>query len=151
MSPIPHAEEAHRLARLFHDRPDQLLTLLSGQLAVLKQQAHALMGLCGLVVTVTGFSGAHMVRAGSTPALLMVLGIAWVLVASVLCLRAMAQVRWVTKELTEDLRETAAAVIARRDQQHAVLSWSAACVACGLACYLAAVAVAALGAQVVPG
>jgi hypothetical protein len=50
-----------------------LLTLLAHQLAVVKTEAQVLTGLCSLVVTVTGFSGAHMIRSGSAAAWCMVL------------------------------------------------------------------------------
>ena len=149
--PLTNDQEARRLAALFADRPEQLLALLGTQLAVLKQHAQMLMGLCGLVITVTGFSGAHMIRSGSVSALLMVGGIAFVLVAAILCLRALTQIRWVTKDLADDLEHTAAAVIVRRDHQQALLSWAAWGVGIGLGFYLGAVAVAALGAQALPG
>ena len=142
-------EEARRLAKLFAGRPAELLSLLSNQLAVLKQHAQMLMGLCGLLITVTGFSGAHMVRSGTWAAGLMVLGITFVLVAAVLCLRALTQVRWVTKALQDDLELTARAIFQGRDRQHALLARAAMFVALGLASYLAAVAVAALRGEVV--
>lgn len=144
-------EEARRLNSLFDGRPAELLALLGNQLSVLKQHAQMLMGLCGLVITVTGFSGAHMVRSGSTAAALMVLGIGSVLVAALLCLRALTQVRWVTKSLSDNMLHTVMVVLERRDRQHALLSWAAIFVGLGLAAYLAAVAVAALGGQVRTG
>jgi hypothetical protein len=145
--PLPAEEEARRLTLLFGDNPAQILMLLSQQLAVLKQHAQMLIGLCGLPVT--GFSGAHMVRSGTLAASLMVAGIACVGVAAVLCLRALTQVRWVTKDLDADLRITATAVFLRRDRQTALLAWAALFVAVGLAAYLAAVAVAAWTGDVV--
>jgi hypothetical protein len=147
--PLPAEEEARRLTLLFGDNPAQILMLLSQQLAVLKQHAQMLIGLCGLLITVTGFSGAHMVRSGTLAASLMVAGIACVGVAAVLCLRALTQVRWVTKDLDADLRITATAVFLRRDRQTALLAWAALFVAVGLAAYLAAVAVAAWTGDVV--
>lgn len=57
-------DEAGHLVALFSTEPRSLVSLLSGQLSVLMSQAQMLMGLSGLVVTVTGFSGHDMVRAG---------------------------------------------------------------------------------------
>ena len=57
--------EAACLCKLYLEQPHMLLVLLSTQLGVLKQQAQTFMGLCGLAITVTGFSGAHMIRAGA--------------------------------------------------------------------------------------
>ncbi len=146
--PLTAEAEAQHLIRLFERDPAQILSLLGHQLAVLKQHAQMLMGLCGLLITVTGFSGAHMIRSGTLAAGLMVGGIAFVLVAALLCMWVLTQVRWVTKDLGEDLTRTATVVFRRRDRQQALLSWAALFVAAGLSAYLAAVAVAALCGEV---
>lgn len=136
-------EEARRLVGHLGTQPFQLLTYLSGQLSVLKSQAQMLLGLCGLAVTVTGFSGAHMIRAGSASAVTMVVGIGFVLAAATLCISTMGHIRWVTQDLSDDLTETARAVLERRDRQQARLQIASYLVAVGLAAYLSAVAIAA--------
>jgi uncharacterized membrane protein len=137
-------EEARRLHGLFGSRPSDLVAYLSQQIHTVKTYAQVLVGLCGLTVTVTGFSGAHMIRAGSLSASLMVAGIALVLVGLVVCIRTITILRWVSQDLREDLVQTAAIVIARRNRQQRWLSIAAAFVVGGLACYLGAVVVAAL-------
>jgi hypothetical protein len=137
-------EEAQRLHALFAEQPAHLVQFLSGQIATVKTYAQILVGLCGLTVTVTGFSGAHMIRAGSVSAGLMVGGIALVLVGLILCLRTITGLRWVSQELRDDLVEMAAIVIQRRNRKQRTLAVAAIFVAGGLICYLAAVSVAAL-------
>lgn len=137
-------EEARRLVAVFHGRPELLVGFLSGQLGVLKSQAQLLMGLGGLVVTVTGFSGHNMVRGGALSTIAMVLGIAQVVVAVVWTLRVTVRLRWVSQDLADDLEKTALAVILRRDQQSESLARSGMLIACGLACYLIAVVLAAV-------
>lgn len=138
------AEEARRLHTLFAPQPAQLVQYLGNQIATVKTYAQVLVGLCGLTITVTGFSGAHMIRSGSTAAVLMVAGIALVMLGLAMCLRTITALRWVSQELRDDLIETATIVIARRNQQQRAVSRAALCVGLGLACYLAAVSVAAL-------
>lgn len=137
-------EEARRLHALFATQPTQLVQFLSGQIATVKTYAQILVGLCGLTVTVTGFSGAHMIRSGSLAAGLMVAGIALVMIGLVVCIRTITALRWVSQELQDDLIETAVVVIERRNRQQGLLSLAAVFVAAGLGCYLAAVSVAAL-------
>ncbi len=137
-------EEARRLHALFAEQPAQLVQFLSGQIATVKTYAQILVGLCGLTVTVTGFSGAHMIRSGSISAGLMVAGIALVMIGLVVCIRTITALRWVSQELQDDLIETAVVVIERRNRQQHLLSLAAVFVAGGLGCYLAAVSVAAL-------
>jgi hypothetical protein len=137
-------EEARHLQRLFADQPIQLVQYLGHQIATVKTYAQVLIGLCGLTVTVTGFSGAHMIRAGSTAAALMVAGIALVMVGLVTCIRTITRLHWVSQDLRDDLRETLDTVLQRRNRQQRSLSIAAVFVAGGLGCYLAAVTVAAL-------
>lgn len=137
-------EEARRLRALYANRDTELVGLLSSQIATVKTYAQVLVGLCGLTITVTGFSGAHMIRAGSASALLMAIGIALVLVGLTSCIRTITQLRWVTQDLRDDLAETAAIVLARRNRQQRMVSLAAVFVISGLACYLAAVVVASL-------
>lgn len=139
-------EEARRVVELYAGQPARLIDLLSSQLAVLKGQAQVLMGLGGLVVTVTGFSGHNMVRGGALSTAAMLLGIGLVLVAVVLTLRTIFVLRWVTGDLTDDLVVTALSVIRRRDSQARALAWAGGLVAGGLASYLVAVVAAALAA-----
>jgi len=137
-------EEATRLRALYAGRDADLVTHLSGQLGTVKTYAQVLVGLCGLTITVTGFSGAHMIRAGSVSAGLMVTGIALVLVGLIVCIRTITRLRWVSQELRDDLVDTAIAVIHRRNRQQRILSIGAIFVVAGLAAYLGAVMVAAL-------
>lgn len=138
------SEEARRVCTLYAGRDVELVQHLSHQMATVKTYAQVLVGLSGLTVTVTGFSGAHMIRAGSVSAGLMVAGIALVLVGLVLCIRTITRLRWVTQELRDDLVETATLVIQRRNGQQRSLSVGAVFVVAGLGCYLAAVMVAAI-------
>ena len=129
---------------LFADQPVQLVLYLANQIATVKTYAQILVGLCGLTITVTGFSGAHMIQSGSTAALLMVSGIALVMVGLMVCIRTITKLRWVSQDLADDLLETTAVVIERRNRQQRQVSIASLFVAGGLACYLGAVSVAAL-------
>jgi len=133
--------EATRLAAALS--VPELLRFLADQLAVVKNQAQLLMGLCGLAITVTGFSGAHMIQAGPVSAGSMVVGIALILVGAVAVLRVLLRVRWVSQDLVDDAAATAASVIAHRDRQQRRLGGAGIFVALGLAAYLLSVALAA--------
>ncbi|MCA9520600.1 MAG: hypothetical protein KC609_06495 [Myxococcales bacterium] len=135
--------EATRLGRIFQGREEQLITLLANQLSVLKAKATSFLSLCGIAVTVTGFSGAHMIRAGHLSSAALVLGIFLILVAAVLSLRSLMAIRWVTQDLQDDLAQMAAQVIRRRNAQQHVLVLAGRFVAIGLGAYLVSVAIAA--------
>jgi hypothetical protein len=67
-----------------------------------------------------------------------------VMIGLVVCIRTITKLRWVSQELRDDLIETAVVVLERRNRQQRLVSIAALFVAGGLACYLAAVSVAAL-------
>lgn len=144
MSPAEVEEEARRLVELFGTSQRELILFLSGQLSVLKTQAQMLMGLSGLVVTVTGFSGHNMVRGGAWSTAAMVTGIVFVLLAVVLTLRVTMRLRWVSQDLDDDLELTARIVLRRRNAQQHQLSIAGVFVALGLAFYLGSVVLAAV-------
>lgn len=144
MSEANQLDEAERLIEVFEGRRPELLSFLSGQLSVLKTQASTMMGLAGLTITVTGFSGHHMVRAGAVSTAFMVAGVVGVLLAIVVTLRVMLRVRWMSQDLVgRDLLDTVRVTILRRDLQQRGLQIAGAFLAVGLAGYLISVIAAA--------
>ena len=137
----PQRREAERLMDIFSG--PELLEFLTGQLGVLKHQAQMLLGLCGLAITVTGFSGSHMIQAGRLSAVALVVGIGLILLGALGSLHSLMQVRWVSEELADDLVETAYVVIVRRNTQQRRLSVAGMFVAAGLGAYLVSVGLAA--------
>lgn len=136
--------EAQHLCALFQDQPHHLIQILANQFSVLKGQAQILMGLCSLTITVTGFSGAHIIRAGTPAALSMVCGIGLILVAIFFCLSVLMRLQWVTQELRENYHQMVTTIIQRRNDQQHRLFIAGVFVALGLSAYLFAVILAAV-------
>jgi hypothetical protein len=141
---VGSTDEAKELARLFDGRTVELAHVLSNQLAVLKGQAQMYVGLGGVCITVTGFSGHNMVNAGPLSAGAMIIGILLILVSIVITLRTLSSVHWVTQELGGNAEDLARRVIARRDAQQRSLSIAGVFIGTGLLFYLAAVLLAAV-------
>lgn len=143
--PIPTPlEEGENLVALLSESPASLITFLSGQLGVLKTQAQMIMGIAGLIITVTGFSGHHMVRGGTLSTIAMVVGIVFTLAGVIQTVRTLGKIRWVSQDLGGPLSEVAARIIARRNQEQRALTFSGAMVSVGLCAYLISVVLAAL-------
>jgi hypothetical protein len=119
------------------------VSFLSAQLAVLKGQAQTYLGIAGVCISVTGFSGHNMVNAGPLSAGSMIAGIALILGAIVIALRSIAAIRWVTQDLGGTPEQLAMRVIERRNAQQRVLGRAGALIGAGLAFYLCAVVLAA--------
>ena len=138
------ASEIKELARVYEDDQRGLLALLSGQLSVLKNQSQMLLGLSGLCITVTGFSGHNLVRSGPLGAITMAGGIGLILCGVVITLYAMAGLRWVTQDLASDVETTLQRVIPRRNAQQRALGLATGLAAVGFALYVVSVIYAAL-------
>lgn len=137
-------EQVRRLVALYDGAPRELVALLAGQFAVLKQQAQSILGISGLCITVTGFSGHNMVRAGPIPTGLMVAGVGVIFLAIVFSIRVLASIHWVSQDLSDPFEECVTRIVERRDRQQRTLVRGGVTVAVGLALYTAAVMLAAL-------
>lgn len=140
---MAEAREAEEVTAAF-ERTADLVSFLSGQLAVLRTQAQTFLGIAGICISVTGFAGHNMVNAGPLSAAAMVIGVAFILVAIVITLRCLSNVRWVTQDLGAGNLELTKRVIARRNLLQSSLHRGAVLIAVGLACYVIAVVLAAL-------
>lgn len=137
------AREAENLAAAF-ERTGELVSFLAAQLAVLRTQAQTFLGIAGICISVTGFAGHNMVNAGPFAAGAMIVGVTLILVAIVITLQCLANVRWVTQDLGDGNVELARRVLERRNSLQRALHRSMALIAVGLAFYVVAVVLAAL-------
>lgn len=74
-----------------------LCLFLSGQLAILKTEAQVILGLCGLALTVTGFSGGNVIRSGSLASNFLVAGIVFIMISGTLAIFTLSHVKWITQ------------------------------------------------------
>lgn len=140
---MAEAREAEHLAAAF-EHTGELVSFLAGQLAVLRTQAQAFVGIAGICISVTGFAGHNMVNAGPLSAGAMILGISLILVAIVITLRCLANIRWVTQDLGDSNVELARRVLSRRNQLQHSLQLAVTLIGVGLGFYVIAVVLAAL-------
>jgi len=135
--------EAGQIQKYYGEKREALVSLLAGQLGVLKQQAQVILTLCGLVITVTGFSGGNVIKAGSTSSGFLVAGIVCILSSLPIAVATLGQIRWVTQDLEDDTTQFIKTVIRRRDVHRFRLMIAIALLVVGLACYMTAVSIAA--------
>ncbi len=138
-------DEARHLAELFEGRTPELLSFLSGQLSVLRNQGQTYLGIASVCISVTGFAGHNMVNAGLWSAAAMIVGIFLILLAIVVSLWALAHIRWVSQHLGGAPVELAASAVGRRNVLGRRLTIAAGLIGIGLAFYLVAVVIAAFG------
>lgn len=140
IGPLPPPAEARRIWSLCGEDLKQAFDLLSTQMAVLQTRAQALMGLAGVIVTVTGFSGRLIAGTHRGAQALIVLGLLGVLSSAILMYARVLHVRWITAEPEGAPIDVLTRVIHRRDQKTTAFRQGGLIFCCGVVCYALALA-----------
>src|ERR1700742_2520194 len=88
-------EKESILQRYGHERFEAIQGLIERQLDVLMSRAQLLLGLCGIAITTTGFSGRNIAGNSFTGQALIVVGLGLVLVAAALLVWGVLHVTWI--------------------------------------------------------
>jgi hypothetical protein len=130
--------EAERLIA-FMGSPQKAFDVLERQLGVLVIRSQVLLSLCGIVITVTGFSGRAIAATGMAARVLIVAGLAIVLLAAAVVVGGVFRVTWLTQHLGEDERASIVSCIEVRESKTRYLKAGLVLFLGGFALYVAAV------------
>jgi hypothetical protein len=78
--------------------PIGALNLLERQLVILSQRAQMLLGLCGIVITVTGFSGRIIAGTNRLAQVMIISGVSLILVAAGIIVGGVIHLYWLTEQ-----------------------------------------------------
>ena len=133
-------EERDRILRVYGVELDRIMQVLERQFVVLHNRAQVMLGICGIVITTTGFSG--RIIAGTSPLaqVLVIAGISTVLVAALLVVIGVLHLRWLTQQLGEDVSAWLETSLAYRNEKTNYYRMALVLMLCGLALYVAAIA-----------
>ncbi|MBN8218085.1 MAG: hypothetical protein J0L75_15695 [Spirochaetes bacterium] len=135
---LTHREEAESLLARHAGQLDPVLSLLERQYATLQARAQVLLGLVTITLTITGFSGPAI--AASTPAarIAVTSGLAFSLLASLLAILGVLNLRWVTALGASNDLELVTHLLVRRGQKTGFYRAALAVLAMGLGLYTSA-------------
>lgn len=131
-----------------------ITSLLERQFAVLTGRAQMLLGLSGIVITTTGFSGRAIASTGLLAQWLIVSGIFFVLSGAVAIVWGILRLNWVTQLVGSDIRVALIDMLAYRDRKTRAYRLGLLLLIIGLALYVSAIALMVLapaGVVHVPG
>lgn len=138
--PTPeHRSEAARILEFWGDKVRALETV-EKQLQILVVRTQVLLSLCGIVITVTGFSGRQIAQSGPPGPALIVSGLTTVLLAASVLVAGVLRLQWVTQRIAPDPLETVAAAVAVRDSKARHLGLAMVLFVLGFALYVGAIA-----------
>lgn len=140
----PEQEVAH-LLRLYDGNAAQIMSALQSQLSILANRAQTLLSLAGITITVTGFSGTSIAKAGPVSATLLVLGLVVVLVSAAIAMNGILRVQWTTSLPPCELNEAVLATIEVRDVKTKRFDLALRLLVIGLTLYVSSVGLLLVG------
>ena len=142
---MPHLRrdaEADRILRYYGgDALPEIMAMLERQFVVLHNRAQVLLGLCGIVVTTTGFSGRLVAGTNAAAQWLIIAGVALVLGAAAVVVWGVLHLYWLTMQPGESTREWLLTSLAYRDKKTRAYRIGISLLLVGLTVYAAALSI----------
>jgi hypothetical protein len=132
--------EADRIVALVGGDRLRAFEIVERQLAVLVLRTQVMLSLSGIVITVTGFSGRAIAQTGALARYSIATGIFVVLAAAAVAIGGVLRLRWLTQEVTDDVRQTLVRAIEIRDRKSRFLSLALTLFIVGFGLYCFAIA-----------
>lgn len=132
--------EVQRILALTKGDPAKAFELAQSQLSVLVLRTQVMLSLCGIVITVTGFSGRAIAQTSELARTLVSAGILIVLAAAGMAIGGVLRLRWLTQELTDDPEQTLTRMLNIRDEKARFLGAALLLFLFGFSCYCVAIA-----------
>ncbi len=110
-------KEAQDILRLTEQNTLKALEIIERQLFAIYTRAQALVGLAGVVITVTGFSGRRIAGTSLPAQLLIIGGLATVLGCIIWIYMSVMKINWSTSALSEDPVDCLLKLIERRNSK----------------------------------
>jgi hypothetical protein len=140
------AEELQYLKEIHgKDNYPKLFAVLIGHFDVLQSRAQMLLSLIAICMTVTGFSGPSIAKSGLLAKGMLIFGLSFVLISSLLLVLGPLQLRWGTQRRGVTVDESITALIERRNVRTIKYHMASALLVIGLAGYVGSLIVYMLG------
>ena len=128
-------QEAERLYRLSNEDCLRSIQIIESQLNVVYTRAQVLVGISGMVITVTGFSGRTIAETSQLAQYLIIIGLGVVLAATVWVFLKVMRLKWATANIQDDPIESIALIISYRNQKTVAYEMGGRILTWGLICY----------------
>lgn len=143
--------EAERILALHDGSLRDAMAFLAEEHTVLQSRGQGLMGLAGVVVTVTGFSGRIIAGTGLLPQLAVCIGLALVVSSGIWMYAKVMRIHWMSRDLVTHAAplDVLISILARRDRKTRAFQQGGFILCVGFAFYCLAVAAMLLSPNVV--
>ena len=144
-APMRHLTRDEERARILREYADgglpEMMAVLERQFAVLHNRAQVLLGLCGVIISTTGFSGRLVAGTNVYAQWLIISGVAFVLLAAAVVCWGVLHLRWLTMQIGADTAAWLATTLRYRDTKTNAYRAGLLLMLVGLALYAGAIAI----------
>ena len=142
MRHLTRDEESTRILQAYADEGfPEIMVVLERQFAVLHNRAQVLIGLCGIIISTTGFSGRLVAGTNAAAQWLVIAGVAFVLLAAAVVCWGVLHLRWLTMQYGRNTAEWLATTLRYRDVKTNAYRVALMLMLVGLALYAGAIAI----------
>ena len=134
-------EQARLLKEFEHKDFDQLMGMCERQFSVLHNRAQVMLTLCGIVVTLTGFSGRNIAGTSRPAQICVIIGLSVTLLAAFVIVWYVLHLHWLTAQLGDDRAAWLRRCLQYRDRKTMALRVGTRLLIVGLIFYAVAVAI----------
>jgi hypothetical protein len=139
--PMDSETEANRILDMCEGRLLDAMGVLERQFTTLHNRAQVLFGFCGIVITVTGFSGRLIAGTNNAAQFFIVSGLAVVISCALYIFHSVMTLRWATQRLDVSNEITITRIIERRNVKTNAYKRSGYFLFVGLILYTVAIAI----------
>ncbi|MEX2215059.1 MAG: hypothetical protein WD768_13070 [Phycisphaeraceae bacterium] len=134
--------EADRILAMYgSDAPTRIMEMLERQFLILHHRSQVALGLAGIVVTTTGFSGRLIAGTNALAQGLIIFGVGLTMLAAVVVVLGVMHLRWLTHQPGEMVRPWLLTCLAYRDKKTRFYRAGILLLMLGIALYVLAIAV----------
>ena len=141
MPKVSREDEVRHILEVYNNSEPEVQRLLTGQFATLHNRAQVLLGLSGIAITTTGFSGRAIAGTNSAAQFLIIAGVSTVLVAAAVVVAGVLQLNWLTQMPGATLEARLLKSLAYRDRKVVCYRAGIVLLLLGLAMYVGAIAI----------
>lgn len=134
------SEEAEQLLKDHHHDYPACLGVIIEQFTKLQNRSQILLTVATIALTVTGFSGSKIAATGTTPRLLIVTGLIFILSGIIVLLCQTLTLKWATQIRLGSQQETIAAILSHRNKKTGTYGVALLLVVTGLSLFVASIA-----------
>jgi len=140
MANLGREAEAQRILQTYgQDNGPRVMELLERQFVILANRAQVLLGLCGIVITTTGFSGRLIAGTNQLAQITIITGVSLTLAAAATAVWGVLHLRWISQQPGDQIHDWLMETLFYRDRKMKYYRYAIVLLLLGLAFYVFAI------------